>query len=271
MTKIVLIFLLFCAQLPLVAQLGTEQCLEWCKANQPECHMLRSNVYLDVSHFQSDACWAEFKLEAKTLSRREQLERSLQELQLAASNQTWAKQQGGDLLIEIADRQMIVGHELLKAKDITSSDRVLDEASVKYLDILKTKGSIHLSHDQFVKIAVGLIRCGHLVDSLAALDNLDAKDGERLYLSAEVLNELGERELAAEKFQEWIHGGCISTFPLLTNNEFHPVWGILYLPSKSMCEQIPSQVWSEMQELNKQFEIPMNLPAHNQPPELMRF
>ncbi|MGD0345607.1 MAG: hypothetical protein ABSA85_02560 [Terracidiphilus sp.] len=257
------------------AQVGVEHCENWCKLNQPECHKLRSDVYLDVSHFQNGDCWSEFAGETSgsRLTRPAALEKSLQEIELAASDAAWAKKQGAELPLGIGFRQMLLGHELLRSKDLSSAAKWLDEAGTTYLQILNTEDGAHLSRDQLIRIAVGLIRCGRPVESLAALRRLDSKDGERLYLSSEVFLHIGERRLAAEGFQDWVHLGCASDFPLLTEDEIGPVWGLAY-PTKSLtesqCGELPADTWSEIKTLDEQFGIPNNLPAQNEPPTLLR-
>jgi tetratricopeptide (TPR) repeat protein len=135
----------------------------------------------------------------------------------------------------------------------------------------------HRRVDLLLDIAVGLIRCGKQLESIALLAKIPSNDKERMYLRAEALFSMGDRADAARVYEEWINMGCHYRLRMFTDDEYgYPAWTILWnmgtrrVNKTSPCENLPPELRARLEDLRQRYDHPKNLPSQNRAPIIVR-
>ena len=252
--------------IPYFAQPAKAQCNQWCLAQPGKCHLVRADAYLGHGRSVDELCWDSFKEAARCLPYREALKRGIAELKVAAADPGVSPDDLREYRVEIAESTMNLGHELIRNNELVEGGRLLDEAAEEFRVELAIKAHSELEKYQNHRIVVGLLRCGHPLDALAATSSIDSADQDRLYLKAVALTQLGERKPAAKVYEQWIRAGCESDFDLILNDDKGLIWDLGRRVGRSPCASLPVEVRSTLEALRDQFGHPNNLPAHNSIP-----
>lgn len=226
--------------------------------------MVRADAYLVHWRSSDELCWDAFIADAKCLPYRDKPVRGIAELKAAAADPGVSQNDLREYRVEIAESTMNLGHKLIRNNELVEGGRLLDEAAEEFRAELAIKAHSELEKYQNHRIVVGLLRCGHPLDALAATSSIDSADQDRLYLKAVALMQLGERKLAAKVYEQWIQAGCKSDFDLVFNDDKELLWENLggHIGSPP-CASLPVEVRSALEALKGEFGHPSNLPAHN--------
>jgi tetratricopeptide (TPR) repeat protein len=254
---------------PFLAAQADSECMRFCAQDPTSCHDERSQILFSGVTDSSSSCMRAYAQTTEKMDYATRLRTAIQELDQALSEATLGRDKRISFQLDKAAALISLAGTQLTAGDIEATQGTLSQAADIYKAIRSAAtepGDAGLT----ARIAVGLLRCGKPLEALAALQDLPPHNGERMYLTAEFLNTLGQRKAAALAYENWISGGCVSKLALLSEDEFGEKW-VFTVPMtprvQTRCEQLPAELRSRLDTLRMEFGHPRNLPERTFPAE----
>jgi tetratricopeptide (TPR) repeat protein len=273
--------LVFSAVFPLFGQSNdlqsddffTETCEETCPHSIKECHYERAQIFLYRAILGAPlACSMIKSSELNALGKLERQVLGIEELSNAVGQLSEKSAKYYKWKLELASAKIELAETYRNKDDYEDFINILDEAGCIYFSIAEQ--TVHSNNSYLIRTAaIGLIRTGRSLDAVRILKAWSTDDPERSYLIAESLFSLGNRSAASTEYESWISTGCNSKLALIVNNGYRDTW--TFLPSRqaadlSLCEQLPMELRSRLENLHRQYGHPNNLPRKSIPSDLFR-
>lgn len=237
------------------------------------CHMRIANYLLHGNRAQTESCRLIAMGEVRSMEPDAKTLLAIAELQLALDVGVDSAVQREEILFEQAAAYIRLSGQYDERADYERSTRSLDSSASIYLALFD-RLSVRVDFAETVpRIVAGLLRCGRLSDALSMLEKLPEGNSAREYLTAEILFSRGNRRAAALGYEKWLASGCTFDEVMLMNDEFGLVssrWLLSRPINQTRCEQIPLELVTRLDSLNRWYGHPANLPKRRFPAIIVR-
>jgi tetratricopeptide (TPR) repeat protein len=249
------------------AQQTTETCEQACSRNYAECHYEHAQVLLTGTRQDASDCLRLYEKNIASMDNLKRVQESVTELDAAIIGESWPEATKTRLQFEKAASLIAEAGMQVNRGEISVASAALSRACDIY--VAQASSQINQGNDDTTaQLATGFLRCGRPISGLETLNRLQKNSSEKMYLTAELLFAIGQREEAAVAYEKWIAAGCISPLDMLSKNEFGEKWTFMYMtspPGQTKCQQLPSELRIRLETLQGEFAHPANLPKKSYP------